>query len=88
MYDFLSGMVAAGYLTAALFFFRFWKRTGDSLFLIFNLSFILFALGQVAVLVAESQREDRSWIFLFRLLGFVLLIVAIIAKNVSRQRAD
>ena len=35
MYDFLSGMVTAGYLVAALFFFRFWRRTKEPLFVNF-----------------------------------------------------
>lgn len=85
MYDFLSGMAAAGFLIAALFFFRFWKRTRDALFAIFSLAFVLFASNQAAALLLQNQHEDQSWIYLLRLLGFVLLLLGIIAKNFSRR---
>ena len=32
MVRFLAGMEAGGYLVAALLFLRFWRRTGDTLF--------------------------------------------------------
>ena len=77
MYDFLSGMAAAGFLVAALFFFRFWRRTRDTLFAIFSLAFILFAINQAAFLPLQNQHENESWIYLFRMLGFLLLLLAI-----------
>lgn len=86
MISYISGMISAGYLVAALFFFRFWRRTGDALFLAFGLSFVLFATSQSALLLVDSPREDRSWIYLFRLAGFVLLLASIIWKNTARQR--
>jgi hypothetical protein len=86
MYGFLSGVVAAGFLIAALFFFRFWKSTRDWLFAIFGVSFILFAMGQLAVAVTgQTGREDQFWVYLFRLAGFALLLIAIIAKNLPRS---
>ena len=36
---FLSGAVALGYMLAAMFFLRFWKRTTDVLFLSFAVAF-------------------------------------------------
>lgn len=85
MLEFLSGMISGGYLIAGLFFFRFWKRTGDVLFATFGVSFVLFAVSQGALLLTDSPREDRGWIYLFRLAGFVLLLGAIIWKNMSRR---
>lgn len=81
MYDFLSGMVTAGYLVAALFFFRFWRRTKDSLFANFSIAFLLFASGQFGSIWFDGQHDDNTWIFLLRLAGFVLLLVAIVRKN-------
>jgi hypothetical protein len=80
MMDFLSGMVTAGYLVAALFFFRFWKRTKEPLFVTFSISFVLFAAGQFGSLWL-GPHDDNTWIFLLRLAGFVLLLVGIIRKN-------
>lgn len=81
MYGFLSGMVTAGYLVAALFFFRFWRRTKDSLFANFSIAFLLFASGQFGSIWFDGPHDDNTWIFLLRLAGFVLLLVAIVRKN-------
>ena len=88
MYPFLSGAIAAGFLIASAFFFRFWNTTRDWLFATFALSFILFALGQLAASVVQlsvTREDDYSWVYLFRLAGFVMLIVAIVWKNVPRS---
>jgi hypothetical protein len=74
-------MVTAGYLVAALFFFRFWLRTNDSLFVNFSIAFLLFASGQFGSVWYEGAHDDNTWIFLLRLAGFVLLLVAIVRKN-------
>jgi uncharacterized protein DUF5985 len=87
MFQFLSGMTAAGFLIAALFFFRFWRRTRDSLFATFGVSFILFAIGQTTALVSGAPQEDRTWVYLLRLAGFTLLLVAIIRKNLGESKA-
>ncbi len=84
MLQFISGMIFFGELIAALFFFRFWKRTGDILFATFGLSFVLFAVSQAASLLSDAPREDRVWIYMFRLAGFALLLGAIVWKNTSR----
>jgi hypothetical protein len=84
MREFLAGMITMGFLVAALMFFRYWRRTRDSLFAIFGISFLLFALGQALTVFADIPREEHSWLYLVRLAGFVLLIVGIVAKNVGR----
>jgi hypothetical protein len=81
MYNFLSGMVTAGNLVAALFFFRFWRRTKEQLFVNFSISFVLFAVSQFGSIWYEGPHDDNTWIFLLRLAGFVLLLVAIVRKN-------
>lgn len=78
---FLSGAVTFGFLLAALFFLRFWKRTGEELFLSFSLAFLLFGVGQGAIVIANIYFEERSWAYLPRLGGFLLIIVAIARKN-------
>jgi peptidoglycan/LPS O-acetylase OafA/YrhL len=88
MFDFLSGMIAAGFLIAALFFFRFWRRTHDSLFAIFGISFVLFALSQAAALGFDSPHDDKTFVYLLRLAGFLLLLVAIVRKNIQSSKAE
>lgn len=86
MYNFLSGMVTMGYLTAALFFFRFWWRTGDLLFVLFAVAFVCFAGNQALTVVLVIPRDEQSWTYLLRLLGFGLLIFGIVGKNVGRKK--
>jgi hypothetical protein len=85
LHDFLSGAVTFGYAIAALFFLRFWKKTGDSLFLTFGAAFFLLGLGQGLLTLANIPVEERSWLYLFRLAAFALIILAIVRKN-RKQR--
>ena len=81
LYDFLSGMVTAGFIIAGLFFFRFWRRTGDGLFLSFGLAFWLLGLGQAILALGNIPVEERSWIYLIRLAAFSIILIAVFRKN-------
>ena len=85
--QFLMGANTLGFLAAALFFLRFWRRTRDRLFLAFSVAFFLLAMNQALVALSGIPREEQSWIYLLRLAGFSLLIVAIVAKNMGSRRA-
>lgn len=78
---FLSGAVTFGFLLAALFFFRFFKRTADGLFFWFGLSFLMLATGQALVTLLDVTVEERSWIFLLRLAAYLIIVIAILRKN-------
>jgi hypothetical protein len=41
----IAGALAMGFLIAGLFFLKFWRRTGDGLFLAFAAAFGLLAVG-------------------------------------------
>ena len=79
--DFLAGAVTMGFVVASLFFLRFWRRTRESLFLAFALAFWLLGLAQLLLSFTEDLIEERSWLFLLRLLAFSVIIVAIVRKN-------
>jgi hypothetical protein len=83
--EFFTGVLAAGFLVSALFFLRFWSRSRDSLFLAFALAFTLLAIQQALVVFLGLPDEDRSWIYLLRLAAFLILIVAILGKNMGRK---
>jgi hypothetical protein len=85
---FLSGIATMGFLVAGLFFVRFWHRTREGLFLAFGCSFFLFAANQALIALSAFPREDQSLFYLLRFTGFVILIAAIIAKNVAAGRPD
>lgn len=81
LFDFLSGAVSMGFVVAGLFFLRFWKRTHDGLFLAFALAFWLLGLTQALLALANMPVEERSWVYLFRLAAFLIILGAIIRKN-------
>lgn len=81
LYDFLSGAVAFGFIVCGLFFFRFWRRTKDRLFLAFASAFALLGIGQTVMVLANIPSEERGALFLLRLAAFSLIIVAILNKN-------
>jgi Family of unknown function (DUF5985) len=83
LYDFLSGAVTLGFFASALFFLRFWKRTRDELFISFAAAFALLGLGQALLVLAKIPEEDRSSLYLIRLLAFLVILFAIIRKNRS-----
>ena len=82
--DFLSGAVTFGFLLSGLFFLRFWKRTHDPLFLAFAAAFFLLGVGQGLLALANIPVEERSWLYLFRLVAFALILIAIVRKNSRR----
>ncbi|MDP8916406.1 MAG: DUF5985 family protein [Pseudomonadota bacterium] len=84
---FVTGALAMGFLVSSVFFLRFWRRTGDSLFLVFAAAFALMALNQGLIGVFDVPREEQSPIFALRLLAFVLIIAAILWKNVGGRRS-
>jgi hypothetical protein len=86
MLDFLAGAVTVGYALAAVFFLRFWHKTQDRLFLVFSIAFALFALNQALAAMMTVVYESASWIYALRLLGFVLILAAIVDKNRPRPR--
>lgn len=86
MIPFLSGAVTLGFVLGAVFFLRFWRRTGDRLFLAFAVAFVLLALNQALAVWLGSADERVGYTYLLRVIGFVLILAAIIDKNVARGR--
>ena len=80
---FVSGAVTFGFLTCALFFLRFWKRTRDELFISFAAAFALLGFGQALLVLANIPQEQRSSLYLIRLVAFAVILLAIVRKNRS-----
>jgi membrane-associated PAP2 superfamily phosphatase len=85
LFDFLSGAITFGFMVAALFFLRFWKKTRDGLFLAFATAFGLLGLGQAVQALAKIPQEEWGYIFLIRLAAFTLILFAIVRKNRSAR---
>lgn len=81
LYDFLSGFVSCGFVVTGLFFLRFWRRSGDSLFLWFAIAFWLLGAGQTILTLSGIPMEERSSIYLIRLAAFLVILFAVVRKN-------
>jgi hypothetical protein len=86
MLDFFSGAVTFGYAIAAVHFYNFWKRTADRLFLSFALAFVLLALNQLVVFAIGANDERGNYAYILRVLGFVLILLAIVDKNTFARK--
>ena len=85
MAAFVGGGLTVAYSVAALFFLRFWKRTADRLFLAFAGAFLLLAANQAVPVIFGIPSEDQGYVYLLRLAGFALIILAILRKNMRRD---
>ena len=78
---FLLGVIATASVTAGLFFLKFWRDTRDGFFLLFAASFFIEGLNRVSMLFLAHPSEGNPWIYLVRLLSFLLILIAILKKN-------
>jgi len=78
---FISGMLAAGFLVAVLFFVKFRRQTGDRLFAFFAAAFALLFVQRVMLGFAPYAPVHVEWYYLIRLLAFLLIIAGIVDKN-------
>lgn len=81
---FLLGVVVTLSLVAALFFFKFWRRSRDSLFLAFGAAFLIEGLNRLGYLFLENPNEGAPAIYIVRLVAFLLILGAIVRKNAGR----
>ena len=86
MIELLSGALIFAYAIAGVHFLQFWRRTGDRLFGHFAVAFWLFALNQLAVSIPVVSGETGGYVYLLRVLGFVIILIAIVDKNVVRPQ--
>lgn len=86
MIDFLAGGLTACYLIATVFFFRFWRRTDDRLFLSFALAFLLLAVEQTARLVLNIADERSNYVYILRIVAFLIILYAVVDKNLFMGR--
>ena len=85
MNDFLWGAIAALCLGIAVRFAWFWRNTRDRLFALFGLAFTALASYWILLEALHPADEVRHWFYLLRLLAFVLILVAIVDKNLARR---
>ena len=83
----LVGALVTASAVIGLFFLRFWRESGDRLFLMFSLAFWVLALNWLGLGILRDRDEAGALLYVVRLLAFLLIIVAIVDKNRVAARA-
>lgn len=82
---FLLGVVATALLTAAMFFFAYWRRSRDVLFLSFAIAFAMEAFNDASLLGSAHPNDASRWYYFVRLLSFLIILAGILKKNYGRE---
>lgn len=80
--DFLTGFATCGALAVTVYFLRLWRDTRDRFFALFGLAFGIFAADWVLFTFVPALAANRS--YLGRLVGFLVIVAAIVDKNRAR----
>jgi hypothetical protein len=83
--DFAAGVMTTGYLVGAVFFLKFWSRTRDGLFMAFAFAFLLMTINQALPALLKIPDEALGGVYLLRLAAFLVIIWAILRKNIARR---
>ncbi|MDZ4288456.1 MAG: DUF5985 family protein [Prosthecobacter sp.] len=86
MIEFLSGALTTLYLLIAICFLKFWRRKRDRLFMHFAIAFTLFALNQFVATSTSATDERSGYIYILRILGYAIILFAIVDKNAFSAR--
>lgn len=81
---FLNGAIMLAYLACALFFLRFWTQSRERLFGFFALAFTLLGVNSGGLSMLAADDERRYYLYLVRLVSFLLILSAIWDKNRAR----
>jgi hypothetical protein len=79
--EWLLGAITLGTVMAGLFFLRFWRVTGDRLFLFFALAFFGEVVSRILMALSTASSEEDPSIYLLRFLSYGLIAWAIVDKN-------
>lgn len=83
---FLQGICAAGAWAVGLFFLRFWYESRDRLFALFGIAFWMMSASWALLGLISPTEERRPYIYILRLVAFLLIIAAIADKNRGSKR--
>jgi hypothetical protein len=84
---FLLGVIVLASFIASVFFVKFWRKTRDTLFLAFAISFSIEGINRLSFLGLERPNEGHPTIYLVRLIAFLIILVAILWKNYGAGRS-
>jgi hypothetical protein len=77
----LWGALASASVAVCFLFLRFWRLSGERLFLFFALAFVAFGINWAGLALVHPPIESRHYLYLVRLLAFTLIIIGVVDKN-------
>ena len=77
----LNAVAATSSILAGVAFLRIWRGGIDRLFAWFAVAFWLFAINYLLLALLDITDETRVYVFLPRLAGFVVILIAIVDRN-------
>jgi len=84
--QFILGAITALSWAASVFFWYFWRRSRDPLFLAFAFAFLLTGANRAIVAaVLPGPAHDHPAFYVVRLLTYLVILAAIVHKNRSRD---
>jgi uncharacterized membrane protein HdeD (DUF308 family) len=84
--ELISGALVMGYLIATVFFLKFYKSSRDRLFALFAAAFGILSVQRVALALTTRTAEDTVLIYVIRLVAFLIILYAIIDKNMQAKK--
>ena len=81
----LSGATAMGFAAAGVFFLRFWWQSRDRLFVLFALALFTLSASRVLLSLLQDVGERGIVLYTVRLVAFLVILVAIVDKNLRRS---
>ncbi len=81
---FLIGVIATACFSVSGIFAKYWRRTGDTLFLAFAVAFFIEAINRIPLLFMKHPNEGSSWYYVVRLITFLIILAGILKKNYER----
>ena len=79
--SFMHGMIAMACFVVGLVFLKYWRLSRDRFFIWFAAAFWAFMIGWVLKLVGPDYQEHTHYLYLPRLVGFLMISMAILLKN-------
>lgn len=81
----LSGAVAIGFVVAAALSLHRARQSGDGLFFALSAALVLLAINQFAVMWLGEADKEIAYVFLLRVLGFLLVLAVLMEKRLRRR---
>lgn len=77
----VCGGIAVAFGMIGVGFVRFWRTSGNRLFLLFAIAFFLLTIERIVLILENPENEFTPYIYTIRLAAFLVIIAAIVDQN-------